>query len=116
MCGCDQCHLFSALYSDDYFQIFDGLLTHSFTCGLVCLLLFPTAGGVGNQTNNLYDLLARRAPISFAHRSGGSADNFWPNVARKTQAVLDAVMQVTCDATLIVVAFMIVRFIANGTV
>jgi hypothetical protein len=95
--------------------VFDGLLTHSFTGGLVCLLLSPTAGGVGDETHNLHDLLARRAPIFFAHRSGGSADNFWPNVARKTQAVVDAVMQVTCDAMLIVVAFMIVRFIANGT-
>ena len=31
---------------------------------------------------------------SCAGRSGGSIDRFWPNIARKTQAVVDAVMQV----------------------
>jgi len=30
-------------------------------------------------------------------RAGGAIDDFWPNVALKTQAVVDAVMQVTCD-------------------
>ena len=33
-----------------------------------------------------------------SHRSGGSVDPFWPSVSRKTQAVVDAVMQASRGA------------------
>ncbi len=64
------------------------ILTPAFSCGVACPRSSPIAGAGGFILNACHWPNAR-----LNCRSGGSVDPFWPSVARKTQAVVDAVMQ-----------------------
>ncbi len=66
-------------------------LTPSRSCGPACLRLPQIAGALDCALRIFYRIVQ-----CLRLRSGGSPDAFWPNVARKTQAVVDAVMQVAC--------------------